>query len=60
MIKEPLKKVFKDWSINLYINPDKTYSVVVFYFDINTCDEKVFKDFEQAKNKFKNIVKEGE
>lgn len=59
MIKEPLRKVFKDWSINLYINPDKTYSVVISYFDINTIDEKVFKDFEQAKNKFKEIVKEG-
>ena len=59
MIKEPLRKVFKDWSINVYINPDKTYSVVISYFDINTIDEKVFKDFEQAKNKFKEIVKEG-
>ena len=60
MIKEPLRKVFKDWSINLYVNPDKTYSVVISYFDINTIDEKVFKDFEQAKNKFNEIVKEGE
>ena len=59
MIKEPLRKVFQDWSINLYVNPDKTYSVVVSYFDINTIDEKVFKDFDQAKNKFKEIVKEG-
>jgi len=30
------------------------------YFDINTIDEKVFKNFEQAKNKFNQIVKEGE
>lgn len=59
MIKEPLRKVFKDWSINVYINPDKTYSVVISYFDINTIDEKVFKDFKQAKNTFKEIVKEG-
>ena len=59
MIKEPLRKVFKDWSINLYINPDKTYSVIISYFDINTIDEKVFKDFKQAKNTFKEIVKEG-
>ena len=59
MIKEPLRKVFKDWSVNVYINPDKTYSVVVSYFDISTIDEKVFKDFKQAKNTFKEIVKEG-
>ena len=59
MIKEPLRKVFKDWSINVYINPDKTYSVVISYFDINTIEEKVFKDFKQAKNTFKEIVKEG-
>ena len=59
MIKEPLRKVFKDWSINVYINPDKTYSVVISYFGINTIDEKVFKDFKQAKNTFKEIVKEG-
>ena len=59
MIKEPLRKVFKDWSINVYINPDKTYSVIISYFDINTIDEKVFKDFKQAKNTFKEIVKEG-
>lgn len=60
MIKEPLRKVFKDWSINLYINPDKTYSVVISYFDINTTEEKVFNNFKKASNKFFEIVNEGE
>ena len=59
MIKEELKKVFQDWSINLYINPDKTCSVVISYFDINTTEEVVFKNYEVAKTIFENVVKEG-
>jgi hypothetical protein len=58
MIKA-IKRVFEDWSINLYINPDKTYSVVISYFDINTTEEKVFNNFKKASDKFFEIVKEG-
>ena len=59
MIKEELKKVFKDWSINLYINPNETCSIVISYFDINTTEEVVFKNYDVAKRNFKNVAKEG-
>jgi SUMO ligase MMS21 Smc5/6 complex component len=51
-----LKKVYKDWSVNLYQGSDKTYLVVISYFDINSTEVWLFNNFKDAKNKFYYVV----
>tara|TARA_X000001388_G_scaffold74852_1_gene68558 strand:- start:1547 stop:1753 length:207 start_codon:yes stop_codon:yes gene_type:complete len=51
-----LKKSYKDWSVNLYQRSDKTYLVVISYFDINSTEVWLFNNFKDAKNKFYYVV----